>query len=74
MPIYVWDNISCEVHEADYLAEPTGLNLNTGEVDLVERSTWTKDHVLDLPDGTRIVLESDDRNHHSLWVTTKEES
>lgn len=69
--IYVWDNISEEVHPADGLSEPTGIN-DQGELDTHDRSGWTKESVVDFPD-CRVVIESDMRGHLSLWLTTKED-
>jgi len=36
-------------------------------------SGWQTDHVIDLPDGTRIVIESDERAHTSVLITQRQE-
>jgi hypothetical protein len=76
--IFVWDEISCEVRPlredgSNALDQPACVD-RIGEVpQLIEDGHWADwqvDHVIDLPDGTRIVIESDDRAHTAVLVTT----
>lgn len=79
--IYQWDEITCDVHtiaeensEFRHLVEPLaeavpeyGIEGPTSDL------PWRVQHVIDLPDTTRIVVERSDRNHLSIIITTPED-
>jgi hypothetical protein len=73
MPMYVWDEI-CQEAKLVTDANPGIESWEPGAADAeLMPWYWRTDHVIDLPDGTRIVIESDNRAHTAVWVTTKED-
>jgi hypothetical protein len=68
----VWDEISNEarpVTDAHPVECPLDWDSLRHREWMLNCSGWKTDHVIDLPDGTRIVLESDDRAHTAVIVT-----
>lgn len=73
LTIFQWDEISGEVRTID---APWFQEVDPqlfGEIPfMIQDGVWTDwqvDHVVDLPDGTRVVIESDERAHTSVFVT-----
>jgi hypothetical protein len=72
--MWVWDEISGEA-KAVTDAHPVDCPLDweghpqTEQASRFNASGWESQHVLDLPDGTRIVIESDERAHTAVLVT-----
>lgn len=66
--IWVWDEMTGgEAHQADGLDDPTGWQ--DGQLDELNRSSWQVEHVIDLPNGMRIVIERSTRGHSAVLVT-----
>lgn len=66
LTIYQWDEISGEA----IVCNGGGAFSDPVPQTPVDRDMgWTNDHVIDLPDGTRVVIDSDERGHKTIWVT-----
>ena len=75
--IYAWDEIRGEVLEvtgdsnlgSDYWDPEISKMMNSDD----NENGWHVDHVIDLPNGIRIVIEMDGRTHTAVWVTTPDD-
>jgi hypothetical protein len=75
--MWVWDEISGECKPlTDRHPLDCSVDGIIGEVpDMIKDGAfcdWQMDHVIDLPDGTRLVIESDERAHTAVIIVQPE--